>query len=608
MDSDGLFPQLPAELAELSDEDLQSLLDEHEVALSKIEADDPAYIGEMSAEEVLAELKSGVEQIKAIRELQSARIEAEEAYQAEKQRLSAEVRGVSAEAEGEGEGDGEGDGDAEGGEDEAKAEVSAEADVEVEAEVAEEVAEEVVEEPALVVAAAEPTPTPTPTPVAPPEVRRPQVVYRRPPAPDADRVAQTDGDSSKAVLIAASGVEGVRAGVHLDAQALAKSMIDYVARRSPPTKHAHGVEEKLLVASAQYRFPEERRLIDGDHARNVEKIRAIGNPYLGNEGARALVASGGLCAPLTPLYDIPDLAVNDRPVRDALPSFQAERGGISVPSVSTIGDISTAITVIEESGDAAGGTFATKSCQALDCPTWTDVAIGIISHCREYGNLNARAWPEGIAHENAITMAAHARTAEARLLDRIKALSINVTGGAATLSAWSHFVYAVTRTRSSMRYVLRLDRNFRLRLLAPEWLPDLLVTDQVSAQFDRFMALEEASANLRSYGIEPTWYKDTPSTGTSQGFSAETASAIDDFPDIAQVAMYPEGTFLHLDGGVLELGIVRDSTLNSTNDYQVFGETFENVARIGPTQAARWASITICPAGTFPAAGTGISC
>ena len=129
-------------------------------------------------------------------------------------------------------------------------------------------------------------------------------------------------------------------------------MINYVSRRSKPTKHQHGVEEKLLIAAAQYKFPEERRLIDGDHAGNVKKIRSIGNPYLGNEGVRALVASGGLCAPLTPLYDIPDFAVNDRPVRDSLPSFQAERGGISVPSVSTIGDITTAITVIEESADA----------------------------------------------------------------------------------------------------------------------------------------------------------------------------------------------------------------------------------------------------------------
>lgn len=597
---DPLFPALPEDLTELNDEELQELLNDHEVALGKIESDDPTYIGDASAEEVLAELEKGVAQIKEIRALQDARVEATEAYNAAKAALVGEVRpAVVMESEGDdagGEGDDAGDGDDAGGEEE---EVTAEAD-------SEEV--EAVEEEAVLVAAVEEKPAEKPVEKpAPAPARAPQVVYRRPPTPDADRSVES-GDSTTPVLVAASGVEGVRSGVHLDSYTLAKAMIDYVSRRSPPTKHPHGVEEKLLVASAQFNFPEDRRLIDGDHAANVKKIRAIGNPYLGVEGQKALVASGGLCAPLTPLYDIPNLAVTDRPVRDALPSFQAERGGISVPSVSYIGDISTAITVIEESGDAAGGTFATKSCQDLTCPTWTDVAIGIISHCREYGNLNARAWPEGIAHENAITMAAHARTAEARLLDRIKALSINVTGGAATLSAWSHFVYALTRTRASMRYVLRLDRNYRLRMLAPEWLPELLVTDQVSAQFDRFMALEEASAHLRAVGVEPTWYKDTPSTGTTQGFSAETASAIDDFPDVAQVALFPEGTFLHLDGGVLELGVVRDSTLNSTNDYQVFGETFENVARIGPTQAARWASVTICPAGSFPAAGTAISC
>lgn len=591
-----LFPVLPEDLAALNDEELQSLLEEHEVALSKIEADDPKYIGDMSAEEVLGQLELGVEQIKQITDLQRARVEAEAAYQAAKLEKIHEVRPPVAESD---EGDG---GDEDDGGDEGDAEVTAEAEAE-EVEAVEEVVEEE-KEVALVAAAEE---KPEPKPVAPPRPAAPQVVYRRPPVPDVDRQVGDDSPS-RPTLVAASGVEGTRAGVHLDSYSLAKSMIDYVSRRSPPTKHQHGVEEKLLMASAQYQFPDDRRLLDGDHTNNVKKIRAVGNPYLGIEGQKALIASGGLCAPLTPLYDIPDLAVTDRPVRDALPSFQAERGGISVPSVSYIGDISTAITVIEEEGDAAGGTFATKSCQDLSCPSWTDVAIGIISHCREYGNLNARAWPEGIAHENAITMAAHARTAEARLLDRIKALSINVTGGAATLSAWSHFVYALTRTRASMRYLLRLDRNFRLRMLAPEWLPELLVQDQVSAQFDRFMALEEATANLRMYGVEPTWYKDTPSTGTSQGFAAETASAIDDFPDDAQIALFPEGTFLHLDGGVLELGIVRDSTLNSTNDYQVFGETFENVARIGPVQAARWATVTICPQGTFPAAGTGLTC
>jgi hypothetical protein len=39
---------------------------------------------------------------------------------------------------------------------------------------------------------------------------------------------------------------------------------------------------------------------------------------------------------------------------------------------------------------------------------------------------------------------------------------------------------------------------------------------------------------------------------------------------------FPEGTFLYIDGGTLDLGLVRDSTLNSTNDFQVFGEIFNN--------------------------------
>ena len=66
---DPLFPELPEDLTALSDEDLQALLDEHEEALSKVESDDPTYIGDLTADEVLTGLQAGVEQIKQIREL-----------------------------------------------------------------------------------------------------------------------------------------------------------------------------------------------------------------------------------------------------------------------------------------------------------------------------------------------------------------------------------------------------------------------------------------------------------------------------------------------------------------------------------------------------------
>jgi hypothetical protein len=45
--------------------------------------------------------------------------------------------------------------------------------------------------------------------------------------------------------------------------------------------------------------------------------------------------------------------------------------------------------------------------------------------------------------------------------------------------------------------------------------------------------------------------------------------------------LFAEGTFLFLDGGTLDIGVIRDSTLVGTNDYKMFVETFEGVAKVG---------------------------
>jgi len=41
-----------------------------------------------------------------------------------------------------------------------------------------------------------------------------------------------------------------------------------------------------------------------------------------------LIATGGICAPLTPFYALPALQV--RPFRDVLPAFTASRGGLDI--------------------------------------------------------------------------------------------------------------------------------------------------------------------------------------------------------------------------------------------------------------------------------------
>lgn len=556
---DPLFPALPEDLSVVSDEDLAALVGEHLEAQRLIRENNSDFLGDLTASVIIEQATAGKAQLAAIRAEQELRTQAAENYES----AIADLTSDSAETL------------------EAEAEEVEEAEAE-EAELSAEVEEvEETEEAEELVAAA---------------------VVRRPPAPSKERKGrQPEDEPQGAVLVAAAGVPDTRPGEQLDPESFTRIMLKQARRLGPPKHQSGGTEERYLLASAQFPFPEERRLTS-DLESNARKIRALKN----TEG-RSLVASGGLCAPATNIYSIPQFAVTSRPVRDALPSFNADRGAVNVPVPTTLASAANAITIITEANDALGGTFATKSCLDQTCLEYVETAVTIISHCREYGNLNARSWPESVTFENELTMAEHARVAEGYLLDRIKSLSINVTS-ADVYSTTHDLIYAITRTAASIRYILRTGENVRLRALLPSWVPDMMVADIAATQFDRFRSRAFVTQILRDAGIEPSFYLDTPSTGTTQAFADETASAIDDFPDVIQFAVYVEGAFIHVDGGSLELGLVRDSTLNSTNDFQMFGETFENVALLAPAQAARWVSATVCPSGEFPALTTALSC
>jgi hypothetical protein len=64
-------------------------------------------------------------------------------------------------------------------------------------------------------------------------------------------------------------------------------------------------------------------------------------------------------------------------------------------------------------------------------------------------------------------------------------------------------------------------------------------------------------------------------------FGSQSAAALLEWPDSFEWYLFAEGSFLFLDGGTLDLGIIRDSSLVGTNDYKMFVETFENVAFVG---------------------------
>jgi hypothetical protein len=146
----------------------------------------------------------------------------------------------------------------------------------------------------------------------------------------------------------------------------------------------------------------------------------------------------------------------------------------------------------------------------------------------------------------------------------------------------------------------------RFRCLMPTWAKSLLRSDLARMLNEPVFDVSDAQIEdwLSIRGINVSWYIDG-ATGAGQIFGAQSAGAILAYPSTVQWFLYPEGSFLFLDGGSLDLGIVRDSTLNSTNDYRIFAETFEAVAFVGVESLQ--VTSTVLANGAGPAAEAAIT-
>lgn len=570
-----LFPDLPEDLSVLTDDELSAAYDAHLAAVDQIaaaaqnDATPEAFAFVEGVEDVHDQMAAGVEATLSLRALIDERAATVQASRAGIAELAAQVLPTAELAA-----------DEETVVEEAAAEepVAEVAELAVETETVEEAAAETETVAAAAVPARRSRPLPRPS-----AAHQPVVV-------EAERPA----------FIASSDIRGFRSGQRLESERDVLTAIANTCEAGVTTPP--GFRQKVIVATLHTPWPEERKLAainsDPEGFGNWEKISNVTRPN-GN-----IVAAGGVCAPVTPYYGQQFIATLDRPVRDALAPFNADRGGINFNPPIGIATVSgsDAIGIVTEAEDAEGGTFAAKSCLVVECVGPTTVNVDIIFHCVTWSNLTARTFPERVAQFNDTVMAGWARLAETNLLDGIKAASIHVTqANTNTQGATSSLLGSILTAAAGQRSRQRMPADATLRAILPAWSRDLLVADIIRSQFQRFDMTEAGLlALLRSYNIEASFYLDGPSSGTGQVFGVQNAGALDPFPTDVQWALFPEGSFLFLDGGILELGIVRDSVLNAENQFQIFGESFENVAFVGIESL--WITTAVCPSGTVAAA------
>ena len=375
---------------------------------------------------------------------------------------------------------------------------------------------------------------------------------------------------------AAANLDKVEAGSELSSlDEVAKALVTRIRTRGADSPGSDG--ERLPVASFSATYPEDRYLGEDMHA-NSEKVQSLLDPV-------AMTAAGGLCAPAEVRYDVFSFSEETgRPVRDALVAFGADRGGVRFVTPPTLSDLDGAVSLwtVADDESATDGT-PTKDKLRVDCGVETVVETDAIPLILVFGNMKARAYPELVARHTELGMVWHARYAETRLLTRIGSLSTAVTS-AVQLGAVRDILVAVDQAAAGYRNRHRLAGDSPLRVLLPEWVRNALRADLVKqAPGDGLeAALNLTNATIDSFfssrNVNVSWFLDGE---TGQIMGDQTTGALNSFPASLVWYLFSEGTFLFLDGGNLDLGVVRDSQLNSVNDYELFFETFEGVAKIG---------------------------
>jgi hypothetical protein len=381
------------------------------------------------------------------------------------------------------------------------------------------------------------------------------------------RLVSQVSEVAPVAITAGADIPGYTAGSSMDSM---NDVAEAMSKRLHGLRRVNGGDgEQHIVASVTTKFPESRTL-STDAESNWAKIQSVSGP-------EALVASGGHSTPFAIKYDIFGMGTTARPVRDALPHFQADRGGIRFITPPVLSSYSSAVGVWTNSKDITPGTDV-KASLTITAASENTVAIDAVTLQLQFGNLMTRAYPELIARHNELGLIQHARSAEQNLLTKIGAASTAVTT-TSLIGFGRDFLVQIGRASAAYRSRHRLEADAPLRAIVPAWVKDAMQADlalNMPGDSNLAIASGEIDGYVKARNVNLTTTLDGNVFGAQSG-----SAALNEFADSFDWYLFAEGSFLFLDGGTLDLGIIRDSSLVGTNDYKMFVETFENIAFVG---------------------------
>lgn len=380
---------------------------------------------------------------------------------------------------------------------------------------------------------------------------------------------------------------------HGDKVPTLRSLAEVVSRKAKSMPVTQNNPNHQLVASIRNDFSHTI-----DDRTSPGQVKDLIEYLTGPDKQQALVAGGGWCAPSEIRYDFFNIACEDGMID--LPTFGVSRGGIQFPVspsladalgggtafagfAATLSNTSTPFLWTEADDIAAATGSPTKPCIRVPCPDFEEERLECYGYCLTAGNLTDDAYPEATQHMLQLLMSAHAHVINARLIAlMLLGSSATITVGGQTDDSAAPRIYnavGMAATDYRARYGMCIDDV--LEVVLPYWVREVIRADLAWKAGVELPAV--SNAEVDSYfvarNVRVQWVNDWQVRGASQFGNATAMTA---WPTTVDFLIYAAGTFIHGNGLSLDLGVIRDSVLNETNDHTAaWSEECHLIARVG---------------------------
>lgn len=402
----------------------------------------------------------------------------------------------------------------------------------------------------------------------------------------------------ESVLTASADIPGFTSGGNLKDMDALVAAIQSRARSIPITRK--GDDAPRYTIASLMREHKYSLGLDSTPAQVNEVLTAAANPDI-------LIAAGGWCSPSEISYDFYNIVCEDGMID--LPTVGINRGGIRFPTSPSFADVvaSSALFSWNETQDIAAVTgtaqSGTKTCGRVPCPGFNEERLACDGICLTVGNLTEDAYPEVIANFTRLLFAAHAHKINRLRIDQLRAFAdtpaVTGTFGTAGEGLVAPVITSLAINAQDYRSRYAMCEGAVLEVLAPKWLRSAMrsdlrrrtgaTTDQLALSDAQLMTLFD-SENLRVQ-----WVSDYQER--TEGFPGVPTTIPTQWPTTVEFMMWAPGTVVLGQGMRLDLGIIRDSTLNQTNDHT--GEWMEECwLMFKPGHEVRKIVVNICADGT----------